>query len=134
MTRIKKSRIAGLGMLAILSPSQAALASVGCRAFQGGVDDQTRGEDGNRAGAGFNKGDKLTVVIRQVPGQMKQTANLLEYASPDGPPRALTEDTSEGFVYTVPERTESFIYLNLGGVFRGVTVTWACTPAPENVR
>ena len=123
-------------MLAILSAvSSPALASAGCRAFQGGVDDQTRGEGVSRVGAGFSKGDTLTVTIRQAPerikGQIKQTAGLLEYASPDGPFRALTEETSESFVYTVPANTTDFIYLNFGGVLPGTIVTWNCTPARQ---
>lgn len=125
-----------LGILAILSAvSSPALASAGCSAFRGGVDNQTRGEGGNRVGAGFSKGDRLAVTIRQAPGQfkdrMKQTAGLLEYALPDGPFRGLTEDKSESFAYTVPANTGDFIYLNLGGVLPSTIVTWNCTPARQ---
>ena len=120
-----------VAILSAVSPPP--LASAGCRVFQGGVDDQTRGEGGSRVGAGFNKGDKLTVTIRQAPekikGQMKQTADLLEYASPDGPFRGLTEDKSESFAYTVLANTGDFITLNLGGILPGAIVTWNCAPA-----
>ena len=97
---------------------------------------QTKGEGGDRAGHGFSKGDTLAVTIHQAEGQMKQTANLLQYASPDGPFRALTDDTSESFTYTVPARTDGFIFLNVGSPLPGVIVTWGCMPsdAPTTVR
>ena len=82
-----------------------------------------------RVGAGFSKGDTLTVTIYQAPGQMKETVNLLEYASPDGPFRVLTEDTSENFSYKVAASTGDFIYLNFSGALTGMIVTWSCAPA-----
>ena len=122
----------GLAALAAaLIASCPALASVGCSNFYGMVNDRTKGEGGKRVGHGFSKGDTLTVTIHQAPDQMKETANLLQYASPDGPFRALTEDTSERFTYTVPASTSDFIYLNFGGVLRGVVVTWGCTPGTK---
>jgi len=118
----------GLLGMALITPWPA-LASAGCNAFHGMVDDQTKGEGGNRVGAGFSKGDTLTVKIHQAPGQMKETVNLLEYASPDGPFRALTEETSNSFTYMVPSSTGDFIYLNFSGALPGMIVTWSCTPA-----
>jgi len=130
MNRDTKLNLIAFCLLAMaLTASWPALASTGCSAFQGRVDDQTRGEGGNRVGAGFSKGDMLTVTIHQAPGQMKEDVNLLEYASPDGPFRALTEDTPESFTYTVPASTSDFIYLNFGGARSGMVVTWRCTPA-----
>lgn len=108
-----------------------ALAVVGCRTFRGRMDDQTKGEGGNRVGAGFSKGDTLAVTIHQAQGQTKETVNLLEYASPDGPFRALTEDTSESFTYTVPASTGDFIYLNFSNALPGMIVTWGCTPGTK---
>jgi hypothetical protein len=100
-----------------------AFASAGCSAFYGRADDQTKGEGGSRTGAGFSKGDTLKVTVYEDPGQTKTTANLLEYASPDGPFRALVKDTPDSFTYTVPESTGDTIYLNFGGPFRGMIVT-----------
>lgn len=126
---IGKHLAVGLTALAtVLTASWPALASPGCSTFGGIAGYQTKGEGGDRAGHGFSKGDTLAVTIHQVPGQMKQTANLSQYASPDGPFRALTDDTSENFTYTVPARTNDFIYLNFGSALPGVIVTWGCTP------
>jgi hypothetical protein len=125
-------RLIAMGLLAtILAASRPATASPGCSAFRGAVNDQTKGEGGDRVGHGFSKGDTLTVTIHQGPGQMKKSVNLLEYSSPDGPFRALTEDTYESFVYTVPTNTGDFIYLNFGGTLLGMTVTWGCTPGTK---
>lgn len=133
----QKHLAVGLTALAtVLTASLPALASPGCSTFGGIADYQIKGEGGERAGHGFSKGDTLAVTIHQAPGQMKQTANLLQYTSPDGPFRALTDDSSESFTYTVPARTDDFIYLNLGSPLPGVIVTWGCTPsgAPTTVR
>lgn len=122
------SSLIALGLLVtILTASRPAISPTGCRAFRGAVDHQTKGEGGNRVGHGFSKGDTLTITIHQAPDQMKEGANLLEYASPDGPFRAVTEDTSESFTYTVPANTGDFIYLNFSGALPGMTVTWDCT-------
>ena len=130
MNRNIKLDLIAFGVLATMfAASQPAIASEGCSAFRGSVNDQTKGEGGNRVGAGFSKGDALKVTIHQAPDQMKETVNLLEYASPDGPFRALTTDTSESFVYTVPANTSESIYLNFSGALPGMTVTWGCTPA-----
>ena len=112
-----------------LIASRPAFASTGCGAFYGTADDQTKGEGGSRTGTGFSKGDTLKVTISEDPGQMKTTANLLQYASPDGPFRALVKDTPDSFTYTVPENTSDTIYLNFGGPFRGMIVKWNCVPA-----
>ena len=106
-----------------------ALASEGCSAFRGGVDHQTKGQGGDRVGHGFDKGDTLTITIHQSQDQLKVGVNLLEYASPNGPFRALTEDNPTSFAYTVPAKTGDYIYLNFGGALPGMTVTWSCTPA-----
>lgn len=112
-----------------LIASAGAIASAGCSAFRGSEDDQTKGEGGSRVGAGFSKGDMLTVTIFEAPGQMRETVGLLEYASPQGPFRALVKETSDSFTYTVPARTRDFIYLNMGGPWPGMVVTWSCTSA-----
>jgi hypothetical protein len=104
-------------------------ASSGCSEFRGSVDDQTKGEGGSRVGEGFGKGDTLTVTIDQAPGHARVAVNLLEYASPDGPFRALVEDRSDSFTYRVPAPTRDFIYLNFSGPWPGMIVTWGCTPA-----
>ncbi len=83
-------------------------------------------------GAGFNKGDALTVTIHEDPSQMKATVNLLQYALPDGPFHALVKDTSDSFTYMVPENTSDFIYLNFGGLFKGMIVTWSCVPVTKS--
>ena len=106
-------------------------ASVGCSDFRGRVDDQTKGPGGNRVGDGFSKGDTLAVTIHQAANQRKITANLLEYASPEGPFRALTRDESESFIYKVPANTRDFIYLNIGIVLPEMFVAWSCTPQKE---
>jgi hypothetical protein len=111
-----------------------ALASAGCSAFYGRADDQTRGEGGNRVGAGFSKGDTLVITIHNAPGMMGQSVNLLQYTSPDGPFHTLVQDTSDDFTYTVPASTSDFIYLNFGGVNKGTIVTWCCTPATSGKR
>ncbi len=130
MKRAVKIKLIVFGVLATaLAVSWPALASTGCNAFQGRVDDQTKSEGGKRVGHGFSQGDTLTITIHQSPDQMKETVNLMEYASPDGPFRALTKDISESFAYTVPASTGDFIYLNFGGVLPGMIVTWRCTPA-----
>jgi len=113
----------------ILGERGPALASAGCSAFYGRADDQTKGEGGNRVGAGFSKGDMLVITIHNAPGMMGQSVNLLQYTSPDGPSHALVQDTSDSFAYTVPASTNDFIYLNLGSVNKGTIVTWCCTPA-----
>jgi hypothetical protein len=115
-----------------LTASWPALASVGCGAFRGSANDQTKGEGGSRVGAGFSKGDTLTVTIYEAPGQMKETVNLLEYASPQGPFHVLVEETSDSFTYTVPTSTSDFIYLNFGGPWPEMIVTWGCTPATSD--
>lgn len=126
---IGKHFAAGLTALAMVSTvSCSAFASPGCSRFGGIAGYQTKGEGGERAGHGFSKGDTLSVTIHQAAGQMKQTVNLLQYASPDGPFRALTDDTSESFTYTVPAPTDDFIYLNLSSPLPGVIVIWGCTP------
>jgi hypothetical protein len=106
-----------------------ALASAGCSAFHGRADDQTKGQGGNRVGAGFSKGDTLVINIYNAPGMTRQSVNLLQYASPDGPFHALVQDMSGGFTYRVPASTGDFIYLNFGSVNKGMIVTWCCTPA-----
>jgi hypothetical protein len=106
-----------------------AFASAGCSAFSGAATDQTKGEGGSRVGAKFAKGDTLTVKIHQDPHQAKVSVNLLEYASPDGPFRAVADGDSESFSYTVPESTNDFIYLNAGAVLPGMTISWNCTPS-----
>jgi hypothetical protein len=111
-------------LVTILTASRPAIPSAGCRAFRGAVDHHTKGEGGNRVGHGFSKGDTLTVTIHQAPSQAKEDVNLLEYVSPGGPFRAITEDTSESFTYTVPANTGDFIYLNLSGARQGMTVAW----------
>jgi hypothetical protein len=116
----------------VLTAAWPVLASEGCSAFYGRADDQTKGEGGNRVGAGFSKGDTLAVTISNAPGMMKQSANLLQYTSPDGPSHALIEDTSDSFSYTVPANTTDFIYLNFGGVNKGTIVTWCCAPATND--
>lgn len=127
-----KLNLVAIGLLAtILAASRPAIASTGCSAFRGAVDDQTRGEGGHRVGHKFSKGDTLTVTIHQAPSQTKEDVNLLEYASPDGPFRALTEDTSESFSYSVPANTGDFIYLNFSGALPGMIVTWGCTPGTK---
>jgi hypothetical protein len=111
-----------------------AVASSGCSAFHGKVDDQTKGEGGNRVGAGFSKGDTLAINIYNAPGMTRGSVNLLQYSSPDGPFQALVKDTFEPFTYTVPASTRDFIYLNLGSVNTGMIVTWCCTPAGSDKR
>jgi hypothetical protein len=127
---IRLKLIAFCVLATALTASWSALASEGCGAFNGRADDQTKGEGGNRVGAGFSKGDIITATIYQDPGQKRMTVNLLEYASPNGPFRALVKDTSDSFTYTVPANTGDFIYLNFGGPLPGMIVTWSCTPAP----
>ena len=124
LSRDTKFKVMAFGVLAtVFSAASPVLASAGCRAFYGRVDDQTKGEGGNRVGAGFSKGDTLAVTISDAPGMRKQSANLLQYASPDGPSRAVVEDTSDSFSYTVPANTTDYIYLNFSGVNKGTIVT-----------
>ncbi len=106
-----------------------ALASAGCSAFHGRADDQTKGQGGNRVGAGFSKGDTLVINIYKARGMSRQSVNLLQYTSPDGPFHTLVPDMSGDFTYRVPASTDDFIYLNFGSVNRGMLVTWCCTPA-----
>jgi hypothetical protein len=129
LSRDTKFKVMAFGLLATLMTASPVLAAEGCSAFSGRVDDQTKGEGGNRVGAGFSKGDTLAVTIDNARGTRKQSANLLQYSSPDGPSHALVEDTSDSFTYTVPTNTTDFIYLNFGGVNKGAIVTWCCTPA-----
>jgi len=93
------------------------------------VNDQTKGPGGSRVGAGFNKGDTLTVAIYDRPDLKKVTVNLLQYTSPDGPFHVIVKDTSDNFTYTVPENTRDFIYINFSGAYPGMTVTWSCASA-----
>ncbi len=117
--------------LAIACTSWPALASEGCSAFRGMATDSTKGPSGNRVGAGFSKGDTLVITRSDAPGMLKPSINLLEYGSPSGPSRAITEATSDSFTYTVPANTRDFIYLNLGSVNKDMIVTWTCAPAPQ---
>ena len=123
----KPFALCALMMAVVLSTP--GLASPGCSAFRGGVNDQTKGEGGNRAGGGFKKDDKLIVTIQQTSDQLELTANLLQYASPSGPFQAVTEETSISFSYIVPANTKDFIYLNFSGVLPGQVITWECESA-----
>ena len=109
--------------------SHPTLASPGCSTFRGEVTEQTKGEGGNRVGAGFSKDDKLKVTIRQMPSQMALSANLMKYSDPSGPFQAVTEDVSASFSYIVPANTKDFIYLNFSGVLPGQVITWECESA-----
>jgi hypothetical protein len=119
----------GFAMSVLVLSDQSALASAGCSEFRGLATDSTKGEGGHRVGAGFNKGDRLSIAIHQDPSHESFAANLLQYSSPDGPILALTEDSGGSFAYVVPANTADFIYLNFGGLNRGMSVTWGCTPA-----
>jgi len=130
MKRASSSTLFAVFVLASMTiVSWPALASEGCSAFRGSADHQTKGQGGERVGHGFDRGDTLTITIHRSEGQLKVGANLLEYASPNGPFRALTEDSPTSFTYTVPARTSDYIYLNFGSALPGMTVTWSCTPA-----
>ena len=119
-----------LALAAAVTASSTVFASDGCSTFRGGVNSEMKGQEGgSRAGHGFDKGDKLSVSIHQSPAQMKVTANLVEYANPDGPLREVVKDTPDSFTYTVPKQTTDFIYLNFSGALPGTFVTWECTPA-----
>lgn len=118
----------------ILRARNPELAKDGCPAFHGMATGATKGEGGNRVGAGFNKGDTLAIEIYNAPGAAKASADILQYSSPDGPFRAITEWVSDSFTYTVPRKTGDFIYLNFSAVNQGMIVSWCCTPAMSNRR
>ena len=117
------------GAATILRWNRPELSNEGCRAFHGMATNATKGEGGHRVGAGFNKGDTLVIDINHAPGATTASADLLQYASPDGPTAALTKWTSESFIYTVPASTRDFIYLNFSSVEPGMAVSWCCAPA-----
>jgi hypothetical protein len=128
---IELTLIAACVLATASTAARPARASAGCSEFHGLADDQTKGEGGSRVGHGFSKGDTLTVTIQEDPHQVRYTANLLQYTSPDGPSHALVEDTHDGFTYTVPANTGDFIYLNFGGPWPGMIVIWGCKAAKE---
>jgi hypothetical protein len=126
MTRLLGTFVTLFVLAAPLAISWPAFASAGCRAFNGQATDTTKGPGGQRAGAGFDKGDMLAVTISSAPGMMKESVDLLQYSSPDGPFQAVTPWAADSFTYMVRADTGNYIYLNLGSVNKGVIVTWSC--------
>ena len=129
MTRLIRTLIALCALASSSVVSLPAFASAGCDAFHGLATDTTRGPGGRRVGAGFKRGDVLAVTISNAPGMMKVYVNLLQYASPDGPSQAITQDSPDNFTYTVPADTDDYIYLNLGMVNKGAVISWSCKSA-----
>ena len=121
----------GVAACVLVAIPCSAFASDGCSEFRGGVNDQTKGEGGSRSGHRFSKGDILKVEIHQDPSRMKIGVNILEYAKPEGPFLAVTQDATESFTYTVPANTTDFLYLNFSGKYPGMIVTWGCAPSTE---